>query len=211
MLFWGVADLNDPVMWYDRHRLWLLKQCPVGLLLGLCEGLSLILPVYPKRAKCEWLLRATQAKSSARWLNGEKKIQPSIKAHFENYLPWLDSPPELDCRLWPGWLFCEEYPAEAWLVVDEFLVWLGSSAFVAPAAEAPMSLPTTRSAVGILKELMPFGLGKELFLWRSFSSSPGSRIGCIRVSGLWKIVSPSLSVMLRVTCRIELSSLWLRS
>ena len=73
MLFWGVADLNDPVMWYDRHRLWLLKQCPVGLLLGLCEGLSLILPVYPKRAKCEWLLRATQAKSSARWLNGEKK------------------------------------------------------------------------------------------------------------------------------------------
>lgn len=48
------------------------------------------------------------------------------------YLPWLDSPPELDWRLWPGWLFpvpefCEEYPTEAWLVVEEFRVWLGSS------------------------------------------------------------------------------------
>ena len=49
------------------------------------------------------------------------------------YLPWLDSPPELDWRLWPGWLFpvpefCEEYPTEAWLVLEEFRVWLGSSA-----------------------------------------------------------------------------------
>ena len=56
-------------------------------------------------------------------------------------------------------------------------------------------------AVGIFK-VFTDGFGTFVLL---FSSSPGSWIGWVLVKGLWKMVSPSRSVMFNLTCSIELS------
>ncbi len=104
------------------------------------------------------------------WLKNHKKTNKDF--FFDSYLPWLDSPPELDCRLCcpGGWLFWDEYPAEAWLVVDEFRVWLGSSSLTTLAGielggpvvvPHPPTAPPSAPPTGMLTEPSTFGMTRS--------------------------------------------------